>query len=64
MMQPFAASPNPAPRLQQGLDVLDRIAQAQGHNSPGTDFGKHTNAVVTLTLTQILGNHSYFGTYP
>ena len=34
MMQPFAASPNPAPRLQQVLDVLDRIAQAQGRDVP------------------------------
>ncbi|MEH2027090.1 Coq4 family protein [Nostoc sp.] len=34
MMQPFAASPNPAPRLQQVLDVLDRIAEAQGRDVP------------------------------
>ncbi|MBN3926601.1 MAG: hypothetical protein HWQ37_26555 [Nostoc sp. NMS4] len=33
-MQPFAASPNPSPRLQQVLDVLDRIAQAQGRDVP------------------------------
>ncbi|WP_373528563.1 hypothetical protein [Nostoc sp.] len=34
MMQPFAASPNPTPRLQQILDLLDRITEAQGQNVP------------------------------
>lgn len=30
MMQPLSASSNPAPRLQQLLDLLDRQAEAQG----------------------------------
>ncbi|MGF1939323.1 MAG: hypothetical protein RM347_034090 [Nostoc sp. ChiQUE02] len=34
MIQPFAASPNPALRLQQVLDLLDRIAEAQGRDVP------------------------------
>ncbi|WP_256875119.1 Coq4 family protein [Nostoc sp. C052] len=34
MMQPLTASPNPAPRLQQVLDILDRIAKAQGRDVP------------------------------
>ncbi|MEH1826849.1 MAG: Coq4 family protein [Nostoc sp.] len=34
MMQPLIASPNPAPRLQQVLDTLDRIAKAQGRDVP------------------------------
>ncbi|QLE44709.1 hypothetical protein FD723_08655 [Nostoc sp. C052] len=33
-MQPLTASPNPAPRLQQVLDILDRIAKAQGRDVP------------------------------
>ncbi|MEH2442645.1 hypothetical protein [Nostoc sp.] len=34
MMQPFAASPNPTPRLQQVLDLIDRVAIAQGRDVP------------------------------
>ncbi|MEH2054434.1 Coq4 family protein [Nostoc sp.] len=34
MMQPLTASQNPAPRLQQVLDILDRIAKAQGRDVP------------------------------
>jgi ubiquinone biosynthesis protein COQ4 len=34
MMQPFAASPNPTPRLQQVLDLIDRVAVAQGRDVP------------------------------
>ncbi|MEH2245815.1 hypothetical protein [Nostoc sp.] len=34
MMQPFAASPNPAFGLQQVLGLLDGIAKAQGRDVP------------------------------
>ncbi|MEH2150743.1 Coq4 family protein, partial [Nostoc sp.] len=34
MMQSFAASLNPAPSLQQVLDLLDRIVEAQGRDVP------------------------------
>ncbi|MEH1790298.1 Coq4 family protein [Nostoc sp.] len=33
-MQPLTAYQNPAPRLQQVLDILDRIAKAQGRDVP------------------------------
>ncbi|MEH2307458.1 hypothetical protein [Nostoc sp.] len=32
MMQPLVASPNPAPHLQQVLDLIDCIAVAQGRD--------------------------------
>ncbi|WP_292770706.1 Coq4 family protein [Nostoc sp. NOS(2021)] len=34
MMQPVTAYPNPAPRLQQVLNLLDRIAEAEGRDVP------------------------------
>ncbi|MEH1863610.1 MAG: Coq4 family protein [Nostoc sp.] len=34
MMQPLVASPNPVPHLQQVLDLIDRIAVAQGRDVP------------------------------
>ncbi|WP_414575949.1 hypothetical protein [Anabaena sp. CCY 9402-a] len=33
-MQTFAASSNPTPRLQQFLDLIDRITEARGENIP------------------------------
>ncbi|MBD2345336.1 hypothetical protein [Anabaena subtropica] len=34
MMQPLATSPGSTPRLQQFLDLVDRLAEARGQKFP------------------------------
>jgi hypothetical protein len=44
MMQPLTVYPNPAPHLQQVLDLLDRLAQAP-------DFSRDLENLTSISLS-------------